>query len=54
MGSTYYKALYPQIDTKVALLNIGSEEIKGTETIKKAYNLLKKKHHYSHFDLPFH
>ena len=27
---------------KVGLLNIGSEEIKGTESIKKAYSKLKE------------
>ncbi len=37
MGSALHKALFPNDDSKVALLNIGSEEIKGHETIKKAY-----------------
>ena len=41
MGSTYYKALYPQIDTKVALLNIGSEELKGNNLIKETHELMK-------------
>ncbi len=37
MGAALHKALYPEDASKVALLNIGSEEIKGHETIKKAY-----------------
>ena len=40
MGSALYKSLYNQ-KPKVALLNVGSEEIKGTEIIKKAHNKLK-------------
>ena len=35
MGSSLFKSLYPTIDAKVALLNIGSEEIKGNEMIKE-------------------
>ncbi len=42
MGSALYKSLFPQETSRVALLNVGSEEIKGTETIKKAYTLLKE------------
>ena len=34
MGSALYKSLFPK-ELKVALLNVGSEEIKGTEMIKK-------------------
>ena len=41
MGSALYKSLFPSDTPKVALLNIGSEEIKGTEVIKKAYTKLK-------------
>ena len=41
MGSTYYKVLYPQIDIKVALLNIGSEELKGNNLIKETHELMK-------------
>ena len=41
MGSALYKSLFPNDIPKVALLNIGSEEIKGTEIIKKAYTKLK-------------
>ena len=35
MGSSLFKALYPKDDAVVALLNIGSEELKGNEIIKK-------------------
>ena len=42
MGSALYKALFPEDTPKVALLNIGSEEIKGTEILKKAYAKMKK------------
>ena len=41
MGSALYKSLFTDTP-KVALLNIGSEEIKGTETLKKTYQLLKE------------
>ncbi len=43
MGAALHKALFPNDESKVALLNIGSEEIKGHETIKKAYQSLEKK-----------
>ena len=42
MGAALHKALFPEEKTRVALLNVGSEEIKGTETIKKAYTKLKE------------
>ena len=42
MGSALYKALFPEDIPKVALLNIGSEEIKGTEILKKTYAKLKE------------
>ncbi len=42
MGAALHKSLFPEEKTKVALLNVGSEEIKGTETIKKAYSKLKE------------
>ena len=41
MGSTYYRVLYPQIDAKVALLNIGSEELKGNNLIQETHELMK-------------
>tara|TARA_B110001450_G_scaffold240046_1_gene248422 strand:+ start:1577 stop:2599 length:1023 start_codon:yes stop_codon:yes gene_type:complete len=40
MGAALYKSLYPNDDAKVALLNIGSEELKGHETIKETYQKL--------------
>jgi glycerol-3-phosphate acyltransferase PlsX len=35
MGSSLFRSLYPDVNPKVALLNIGSEEIKGHEIIKE-------------------
>ena len=43
MGASLYKSLYPNDEAKVALLNIGSEELKGNEIIKNAYQLLNEK-----------
>tara|TARA_B100000029_G_scaffold132962_1_gene126955 strand:- start:2980 stop:3987 length:1008 start_codon:yes stop_codon:yes gene_type:complete len=43
MGAALHRSLFPRDDPKVALLNIGSEEIKGHETIKKAYQILENK-----------
>mgnify|MGYP001452190649 CR=1 FL=1 len=43
MGAALHKSLFPRDESKVALLNIGSEEIKGHETIKKAYQILDNK-----------
>jgi len=40
MGSALFKALYQNKYPKVALLNIGSEELKGNETIKNTYKTL--------------
>ena len=50
MGSALYKALFPEDTPKVALLNIGSEEIKGTEILKKAYTKLKEISKYGDFE----
>ncbi len=41
MGAALYKSIFPNIKPHVSLLNIGSEEMKGTETLKKAYTTLK-------------
>ena len=41
MGAALYKSIFPDQKPIVSLLNIGSEEIKGTEVIKKAYSVLK-------------
>ena len=43
MGASLYKSLYPTETPKVALLNIGSEELKGNETIKETYKILNNK-----------
>jgi len=40
MGSALFRALFPEEEAKVALLNIGSEEIKGNEKIKNTYKKL--------------
>ena len=42
MGSSLFKSLYPDENAKVALLNIGSEEIKGNEIIKNTYQKLNQ------------
>ncbi len=43
MGASLYKSLYPLETPNVALLNIGSEEFKGNETIKETYKILNEK-----------
>jgi len=50
MGSALYKSLFPEDTPKVALLNIGSEEIKGTDTLKKAHSKLKEISTYGDFE----
>ena len=45
MGASLHKALYPDEDVKVALLNIGSEEIKGNTIIKNTYKNLSSNNH---------
>ncbi len=40
LGSALYKSLFPNDKPLVSLLNIGSEEIKGTELLKKTYKKL--------------
>tara|TARA_Y100000992_G_scaffold297163_1_gene260357 strand:- start:80 stop:1081 length:1002 start_codon:yes stop_codon:yes gene_type:complete len=42
MGASLYKSLYPSEDAKVALLNIGSEELKGNEIIKETYQKINE------------
>ncbi len=42
MGSSLYKSLFPESNAKVALLNIGSEEVKGNEIIKETYQKLNQ------------
>ena len=43
MGASLYKSLYPEENPKVALLNIGSEELKGNEIIKETFQALNEK-----------
>jgi len=43
MGSSLLKSLYPNTKANVALLNIGSEEVKGHEVIKETYQKLIQK-----------
>jgi len=43
MGSSLFKSLYPDDSARVALLNIGSEELKGNEIIKETYQQLNQR-----------
>ena len=43
MGASLFTSLYPNDKPNVALLNIGSEEFKGNETIKETYQILNDK-----------
>ena len=43
MGSSLFKSLYPNDNAKVALLNIGTEEIKGNEVIKETYQKISQR-----------
>ena len=43
MGSSLFKSLYPNENSRVALLNIGSEELKGNEIIKETYQQLNQR-----------
>jgi len=43
MGSSLFKSLFPEDNAKVALLNIGSEELKGNEIIKETYQKLNQR-----------
>ena len=43
MGASLYTSLYPDEKPNVAWLNIGSEELKGNETIKETYQILNDK-----------
>tara|TARA_B110001450_G_scaffold256110_1_gene285500 strand:+ start:381 stop:1382 length:1002 start_codon:yes stop_codon:yes gene_type:complete len=42
MGASLYKSLYPNEEAKVALLNIGSEELKGNDVIKETYQKINE------------
>ncbi len=43
MGASLYKSLYPNEKPNIALLNIGSEELKGNEIIKETFQKLNDK-----------
>ena len=43
MGASLFTSLYPGEKPNVALLNIGSEELKGNEIIKETYQILQQK-----------
>ena len=49
MGASLYKSLYPNETPNAALLNIGSEELKGNEIIKETFQILNEKKS-NHFD----
>jgi len=42
MGSSLYKSLFDNEKPKIALLNVGLEEIKGSDILKKSYSILKE------------
>ena len=43
MGSALFKSIYNKNMPKTALLNIGLEEVKGNENLKKTFSILKNK-----------
>ena len=43
MGASLYTSLYPNKKPNIGLLNIGSEELKGNETIKETFKKLSDK-----------
>ena len=43
MGASLYTSLYPDKKPNIGLLNIGSEELKGNETIKETFKVLSDK-----------
>ena len=43
MGASLYKSLYPEDNPNVALLNIGSEELKGNDVIKETFQILNER-----------
>ena len=43
MGASLYTSLYPNVKPNIGLLNIGSEELKGNETIKETFQILNEK-----------
>ena len=49
MGSALFKSLFDNNSPKVALLNVGVEEIKGSDVLKKTFSILKNTN-IDHFD----
>ena len=49
LGSALYKALFPNELPNVSILNVGSEEIKGTEMLKNASRRLRHLSNEDHF-----
>ena len=43
MGASLFTSLYPNQKPNIGLLNIGSEELKGNETIKETFKILNEK-----------
>ena len=50
MGSALFKSLFPNEKAKLSLLNIGSEEIKGTGILKSTYTKLKQLDQFGDFE----
>ena len=50
MGSALFKSLFPNEKAKLSLLNIGSEEIKGTGVLKSTYAKLKQLDQFGDFE----
>ena len=42
MGSALFKSLFPNTRPKIALLNVGLEEYKGNDVLKKTFSILKE------------
>lgn len=43
LGAVYYKTLFNKVTPRIALISNGSEENKGTDTVKAAYQLFKER-----------
>ena len=50
MGSALFKSLFPDEKAKVSLLNIGTEETKGTELLRGSYSKLKELDKFGDFE----
>ena len=50
MGSALFKSLFPDEEAKVSLLNIGTEETKGTELLRGSYSKLKELDKFGDFE----